>query len=127
MLDKVAKTKAINSLTRASRYYGILSVLSLFGNNLSVRLPVDDEVFQRPITEMGFPDVITNRFMRGQIHTLADFAQVVATPEGLKSIHSVGELMEKRMKSYVLQYCYETMSEKQRRTFWDDFLEQYYA
>ena len=81
-------------------------------------LPFNRRMSEVEIYEMNLSVRSSNGLMRAGIKTLGKLAELVALPNGLKSIRNLGAKSEKEILRSFVGLCYETLTYREKLEFW---------
>ena len=110
------------NLYKAAEEFGVVYVLSLFGSNLKVRIPINDDLWNASIDEMHLSVRARNGLMRASADTIGKVSERIMEEGGLNKIRNLGNKSISEIKTVLLAEGYERLSEKEKIRFWQDFL-----
>lgn len=87
-------------------------------------LPFKRRVSEVEIYEMNLSVRASNGLMRAGAKTLGKVAELVALPNGLRSIRNLGTKSEKEILQSFVELCYEKLNYREKLEFWQKAIEQ---
>lgn len=81
-------------------------------------LPFNGRMSEVEIYEMNLSVRASNGLMRAGIKTLGKLAELVALPNGLKSIRNLGAKSEREILRSFAELCYEKLTYREKLEFW---------
>ncbi len=110
------------ALYESAEKLGILIVLTAFGENIRVRVPLSVEFCERTIESFGFSVRSRNGLMRNGTANAGGIYDIIMSDEGLGKVRNLGKKSIAEIKTMMLVAGYDELSEGERRTFWRDFV-----
>lgn len=114
-------------LCEAAEEYSVSAVLSLFGNNLRVRIPMDAEFQAVSVEELDLSARAKNGMMRSQAVNVGKVADLIMDEkDGKKAIEDIKNLGKKsiaEIKTTLLEEGYARLTDDERIAFWKAFIE----
>ena len=83
-----------------------------------IQLPYKSKMKDISIDEMSLSVRASNGLMRAGAKTLGKVAELVALPNGLKSIRNLGTKSEKEILRSFVELCYEKLNYREKLEFW---------
>lgn len=108
----------------AAERYGLIPVLSLFGNDLKFRIPMSQALWDMPIDELNLSVRSYNGLRRAGADTIGKVAEIAMNDNGLFRIRNLGKKSIMSIKTSLLLKGYENLPQRQQTDFWMHFLEQ---
>lgn len=87
-------------------------------------LPFKRRMSEVEIYEMNLSVRASNGLMRAGAKTLGKVAELVALPNGLRSIRNLGTKSEKEILQSFVELCYEKLNYREKLEFWQKAIEQ---
>ena len=115
-------TKKANKLKNAADVIGVIPVLTLFGNNLYVRVPMSQALWDMSIDELDLTVRARNGLMRCGANTVGKVSQLIMSEHGLSSVRNLGRKSISEIKTALLAKGYEQLSDSERVDFWKQFI-----
>ena len=117
------KQELLDSLIRSEQTYGLIQTLHTYlGNNFQVRLPLSRSTCATSIEELQLSVRSQNALMRASLFSIGDVADVISRNELLK-LRNLGKKSHREIKTSILQFCFESLSERNRINFFEDLIE----
>ena len=112
----------VKNLCKAAEEYGIVYVLSLFGENLKVSLPMSNRFWESSVDELNLSVRSRNGLMRASADTVGKVSELIMAEGGLGKVRNLGKKSICEIKTALLAASYEQLTETERLAFWQDFL-----
>ena len=112
----------VKNLCKAAEEYGIAYVLSLFGENLKVSLPMSNRFWESSVDELNLSVRSRNGLMRASADTVGKVSELIMAEGGLGKVRNLGKKSICEIKTALLAASYEQLTETERLAFWQDFL-----
>ena len=110
------------NLYKAAEEFGVVYVLSLFGSNLKVRIPISNNLWDTSINEMHLSVRARNGLMRASADTVGKVSERIMEDGGLGKVRNLGSKSISEIKTDLLAEGYEQLSTNEKIKFWQDFL-----
>ncbi len=110
------------NLCKAAEEYGVVYVLSLFGNDLKVRIPMSNDFWDASIDEINLRVRSRNGLMRASSDTVGKTCELIMQEGGLSKIRNLGSKSIAEIKTTLLATGYERLTKAEKTAFWQDFL-----
>lgn len=98
--------------------YGVIGVLSAFTPNVRIRIPMSKRVCETLVSDLALATRATNGMLRNDIETVGDIVEIMMTNSGLESIRNLGKKSVSEIKTTVLSFAYENLSDNDKLSFW---------
>ena len=112
----------VKNLCKAAEECGIVYVLSLFGENLNVSLPMSNRFWESSVDELNLSVRSRNGLMRASADTVGKVSELIMAEGGLGKVRNLGKKSICEIKTALLAASYEQLTETERLAFWQDFL-----
>lgn len=110
------------SLYECAEELGILYVLSPYGQNIRVSIPLSKKLCESGIEDLNLSVRSTNGLMRANLRTIGDVVDTVMTESGLYTIRNLGRKSISEIKTSLLVRAYEELNDRDKYAFWCDFV-----
>ena len=111
------------ALYESAENLGLLFVLEPFGKNLNFKIPYAKTFCDKSIDELDLSVRSQNGLKRAGVHTIEDLINCIMRESGLSSVRNLGRKSISEIKTTILVRGYEQLNDKEKLTFWHDFLE----
>jgi len=109
------------SLYECAEELGILYVLSPYGQNIRVSIPLSKKFCEKSIDELALSVRSTNGLMRANLRTVGEVVDAVMTESGLFAVRNLGRKSISEIKTTLLVKAYDELNDRERYVFWCDF------
>ncbi len=116
------KEAILNALIEASDQYGVEWVLGrLLGGVGTIRLPLSQGVYDTPIEELDLSVRGSNGMKRTNVFTIGGVVDLV-NADALIQVRNLGKKTQSEIKTKLLIYCYERLTRREKRLFFQEYL-----
>lgn len=112
------------ALYEGAEQLGLLTVLSAFGDNIRVHVPMSELFCGRSIEELGLSVRSRNGLMRSGATTIGAVFEIIMSEEGLGNVRNLGKKSVGEIKTAMLVCGYAELNERERIAFWQDILNE---
>ena len=117
------KDEIINELFQAAGEFGVTEVLNaVFGKSVKVSIAMSQKACDTGIDTLDFSVRANNAMKRAGLFTLGEVAEIIASGE-LAKIRNLGKKTENEIKTRLLVFGYERLTDKEKKEFFADVLE----
>ena len=121
-----SKKEVVEMLCCCCEEIGLVETLhSIFGNNIKVSVPFSKVSSEMSIDELDFSVRASNCLHRSGRVTVGDVIDVINNEE-LARYRNIGKKTVSEIKTKLLVYGYDKLSNVEKKSFWYDFLERNY-
>ena len=111
------KEGMVNELFGAVAQYGLVEVVhKLFGEHAKIKLGFTQKVCDASIDEIALSVRGYNVLKRSNINTLGELIEML-NEKDIKSLRNLGEKTAREIKSKIINYGYESLSEYDKKAF----------
>ena len=111
------RTLVANELYESSQVNGLVATLfSVFGNHIQTNLAFSKSAGQASIATIEFSVRASNALKRSGLMTIGDVIDAI-TDEKLLNIRNLGKKSYNEIKTRILKYGYDQLSEREKRAF----------
>ena len=119
------KDKAVRTLIEGAEQFGIIQILGVtFGKRVSLAVPFSQRSYDMSIDEIDFSARANNSLKRGSVFTVGQIIEIINDEDGLKHIRNLGTKTENEIKTRILAFAYEKLSENEKKIFFYDLIEK---
>lgn len=119
------KEMAVNALIQSSEEIGLVPTLNaVFGKTVKVKIPFTKRACEAPIDDIEFSPRANNSMKRGSVFTIGEIIDIINGEEGLKRIRNLGTKTENEIKTRLLVYAYDRLTDNEKKMFFYDVLEE---
>ena len=121
------KEMAVNALIQSSEEIGLVPTLNaVFGKTVKVKIPFTKRACEASIDDIEFSPRANNSMKRGSVFTIGEIIDIINGEDGLKRIRNLGTKTENEIKTRLLVYAYERLTDNEKKIFFYDVLEENY-
>ena len=114
------KEDVIKELLKSADTNGLITTLyGAFGKNLSVSVPFSQKACDTSIDELDFSVRATNAMKRASIFTIGEAIDLIAD-DGLLKIRNLGKKTQNEIKTRILVFGYDRLTEVEKKRFFYD-------
>ena len=118
------KEMAVNALIQSSEEIGLVPTLNaVFGKTVKVKIPFTKRACEAPIDDIEFSPRANNSMKRGSVFTIGEIIDIINDDDGLKRIRNLGTKTENEIKTRLLVYAYDRLTDNEKKNFFYDVLE----
>ena len=118
------KDEAVKELLSSAKENGLISTLyGAFGKSVSVSIPFGKRVCETSIDELDFSVRASNSMKRVGIFTIGEVIDLIAD-DGLLRVRNLGKKTQNEIKTRILAYCFDHLTEAEKRQFFSDVIEK---
>lgn len=119
------KEMAVNALIQSSEEIGLVPTLNaVFGKTVKVKIPFTKRACEAPIDDIEFSPRANNSMKRGSVFTIGEIIDIINGEDGLKRIRNLGTKTENEIKTRLLVYAYDRLTDTEKKIFFYDVLEE---
>ena len=111
------------TLYERAKTIGLLSTLTAFGRNLRFNIPLSKKICDTSIDDMELSVRASNGLKRSGIMTIGELVNTIMSEKGLETVRNLGKKSISEIKIKLLCFAYKDLTDNEKRTFWDKFLE----
>ena len=117
------KEMAVNALIQSSEEIGLVPTLNaVFGKTVKVKIPFTKRACEAPIDDIEFSPRANNSMKRGSVFTIGEIIDIINDDDGLKRIRNLGTKTENEIKTRLLVYAYDRLTDNEKKIFFYDVL-----
>ena len=118
------KDEVVNELLKSANENGIITTLySVFGKCIKVSVPFSQKACDTSIDELDFSVRASNALKRASIFTIGQAIDLIAD-DGLLRIRNLGKKTQNEIKTRILAFGYERLTELEKKRFFYDVVER---
>ena len=118
------KEDVIKELLKSADTNGLITTLyGAFGKNLSVSVPFSQKACDTSIDELDFSVRATNAMKRASIFTIGEAIDLIAD-DGLLKIRNLGKKTQNEIKTRILVFGYDRLTEVEKKRFFYDICDR---
>lgn len=118
------KDEVVNELLKSANENGIITTLyGVFGKCIKVSVPFSQKACDTSIDELDFSVRASNSLKRANIFTVGQAIDLIAD-DGLLRIRNLGKKTQNEIKTRVLVFGYERLTELEKKRFFYDVVER---
>ena len=119
------KEMAVNALIQSSEEIGLVPTLNaVFGKTVKVKIPFTKRACETQIDDIEFSPRANNSMKRGSVFTIGEIIDIINGEDGLKRIRNLGTKTENEIKTRLLVYAYDRLTDNEKKMFFYDVLEE---
>ena len=114
----------VNQLLKSANEKGVVSALDgMFGKCVKVSIPFGQKARETSIDELDFSVRAGNAMKRGNVFTIGQVIDLIAD-DGLLRIRNLGKKTQNEIKTRILAFGYERLTELEKKRFFYDIVER---
>ena len=118
------KDAVINELLRSANENGLITTLyGVFGKCVKVSIPFSQKACDTSINELDFSVRANNSMKRVGVFTIGEVINLIAS-DGLLRIRNLGKKTQNEIKTRILVFGYERLTENERKRFFYDVVDK---
>lgn len=118
------KDEIVNELLKSANKNGIIPTLyGVFGKCIKVSVPFSQKACDTSIDELDFSVRASNSLKRANIFTIGQAIDLIAD-DGLLQIRNLGKKTQNEIKTRILVFGYERLTENEKKCFFYDVVER---
>ena len=118
------KDAVVNELLRAANENGLITTLyGVFGKCVKVSIPFSQKACDTSIDELDFSVRANNSMKRVGVFTIGEVINLIAS-DGLLRIRNLGKKTQNEIKTRILVFGYERLTENERKRFFYDVVDK---
>lgn len=118
------KEKVVNELLRSANENGLIETLyGVFGKSVAVNIPFSKKACETGIDELDFSVRANNSMKRVGVFTVGEVIDLIAD-DGLLRIRNLGKKTQNEIKTRILAFGYERLSDAEKKSFFRDIAER---
>lgn len=118
------KDEIVAELLNCAKENGMVETVgTAFGTNVKVSISFSKRACETSIDELDFSVRAINAMKRANIFTIGEAIDLIAD-DGLLRIRNLGKKTQNEIKTLILLYGYENLSEHEKRMFFYDLVER---
>ena len=118
------KDEVVNELLASANENGLIPTLyGVFGKCVKVSIPFSQKACDTSIDELDFSVRANNSMKRVGVFTIGEVIDLIAS-DGLLRIRNLGKKTQNEIKTRILVFGYEKLTENERRRFFYDVVDK---
>lgn len=118
------KDDVVNGLLKSANENGLITTLyGAFGKNINVRIPFSQKACDTSIDELDFSVRANNAMKRASIFTIGEAIDLIAD-DGLLRVRNLGKKTQNEIKTRVLVFGYDRLTEIEKKRFFYDIVDK---
>ena len=118
------KDEVVNELLKSANENGIITTLyGVFGKCIKVSVPFSQKACDTSIDELDFSVRASNALKRANIFTIGQAIDLIAD-DGLLRIRNLGKKTQNEIKTRILAFGYERLTELEKKRFFYEVVER---
>ncbi len=118
------KDEVVNELLRSANENGLISTIyGVFGKCVKVSIPFSQKACDTSIDELDFSVRANNSMKRVGVFTIGEVIDLIAS-DGLLRIRNLGKKTQNEIKTRILVFGYERLTENERKRFFYDVVDK---
>ena len=118
------KDEVVNELLRSANENGLITTLyGVFGKCVKVSIPFSQKACDTSIDELDFSVRANNSIKRVGVFTIGEVIDLIAS-DGLLRIRNLGKKTQNEIKTRILVFGYERLTENERKRFFYDVVDK---
>ena len=118
------KDEVVNELLKSANENGIITTLyGVFGKCIKVSVPFSQKTCDTSIDELDFSVRASNALKRANIFTIGQAIDLIAD-DGLLRIRNLGKKTQNEIKTRILVFGYERLTDLEKKRFFYDIVER---
>ncbi len=118
------KDEVVNELLKSASENGIITTLySAFGKCVKVNIPFSKKACDTSIDELDFSVRANNSMKRVGVFTIGEVIDLISN-DGLLRIRNLGKKTQNEIKTRILAFGYEQLTENEKKRFYYDIIDR---
>ena len=118
------KDEVVNELLTSANENGLIPTLyGVFGKCIKVSIPFSRKACEMSIDDIDFSPRANNSLKRAGVFTIGEIIDLIAD-DGLLRIRNLGKKTQNEIKTRVLAFGYERLTENEKKHFFYDVIEK---
>ena len=118
------KEMVVNALVQSAEEFGLIQTLNtVFGKTVKVKIPFTKRVCEAPIDEIVFSPRANNSMKRASVFKIGQIIDIINNEDGLKRIRNLGTKTENEIKTRLLAFAYDKLTDNEKKLFFYNVLE----
>ena len=118
------KDEVVNELLKSANENGlIITLYGVFGKCVKVSIPFSQKACDTSIDELDFSVRANNSMKRVGVFTIGEVIDLIAS-DGLLRIRNLGKKTQNEIKTRILVFGYERLTENERKRFFYDVVDK---
>ena len=118
------KDVVVNELLKSANENGLINTLyGVFGKCVKVSIPFSQKACNTSIDELDFSVRANNSMKRVGVFTIGEVIDLIAS-DGLLRIRNLGKKTQNEIKTRILVFGYERLTENERKRFFYDIVDK---
>lgn len=118
------KDEVVNELLRSANENGLITTIyGVFGKCVKVSIPFSQKSCDTSIDELDFSVRANNSMKRVGVFTIGEVIDLIAS-DGLLRIRNLGKKTQNEIKTRILVFGYERLTENERKRFFYDVVDK---
>ena len=118
------KEEVVKELVASAEKIGVVTTLyKVFGKKVSMSIPFSDRACETSIDDMDFSVRANNSMKRAGVFKLGDIIDIISS-EDLTKIRNLGKKTENEIKTKIMAFGYEQLTQAEKQRFFYDILER---
>ena len=114
----------VNELLRSANENGLLPTLDcVFGKDINISIAFSQRACDTSIDELDFSVRASNALKRASVFTIGEVIDLIAT-EDLTRIRNLGRKTVNEIKTRILMFGYDRLTEYEKKSFFYDVVEK---
>ena len=118
------KEEILNELLKSANEIGVIAALyGVFGKCVKVSIPFSRKACEMSIDDIDFSPRANNSLKRAGVFTIGEIIDLIAD-DGLLRIRNLGKKTQNEIKTRILVFGYERLTENERKRFFYDVVDK---
>ena len=118
------KDEVVNELLSSANENGIISTLyGVFRKCIKVSIPFSQRACEMSVDDIDFSPRANNSLKRAGVFTIGEIIDLIAD-DGLLRIRNLGKKTQNEIKTRILVFGYERLTENERKRFFYDVVDK---
>ena len=118
------KEEVVNKLLRSANENGLISTIyGVFGKCVKVSIPFSQKACDTSIDELDFSVRANNSMKRVGVFTIGEVIDLIAN-DGLLRIRNLGKKTQNEIKTRILAFGYERLTDVEKKSFFYDIVDR---
>ena len=118
------KEEVVKELVASAEKIGVVKTLyEVFGKKVSMSIPFSNRACETSIDDMDFSVRANNSMKRAGVFKLGDIIDIISS-EDLTKIRNLGKKTENEVKTKIMAFGYEKLTQAEKQRFFYDILER---